>query len=72
MGSFKPLKLGKTKPLLLGNFRPLLTRAGVPPKKEEIEKAVREGRVAFGMAIDHVEQAVPMLVEAIKRYRSSQ
>ena len=49
-----------------------VSRAGVPPKKEEIEKAVREGRVAFGMAIDHVEQAVPMLVEAIKRYRSEQ
>ncbi|PZN08428.1 MAG: DUF2620 domain-containing protein, partial [Bacillota bacterium] len=49
-----------------------VSRAGVPPKKEEVEKAVREGRVAFGMAIDHVEQAVPMLVEAIKRYRSSQ
>lgn len=49
-----------------------ISRAGVPPRKEQVEKAVQEGRVAFGMAVDHVDRAVPMLLEAIKKHRASQ
>ncbi|MGV8026456.1 MAG: DUF2620 family protein [Anaerolineaceae bacterium] len=38
---------------------------GRPPRKEEIEKAVRDGKKAFGFTCDHVQLAVPMIVEAI-------
>jgi hypothetical protein len=38
---------------------------GKPPRKEEIEKAVRDGKKAFGFTCDHVQLTVPMIVEAI-------
>jgi hypothetical protein len=38
---------------------------GRPPRKEEIEKAVRDGKKAFGFTCDHVQAAVPLIVEAI-------
>lgn len=38
---------------------------GKPPRKEEIEKAVRDGKKAFGFTCDHVQLAVPMIVKAI-------
>ena len=43
-----------------------VSRAGRPPKLEEINEAVRQGKVAFGMTIDHVDLAVPMLLTALK------
>lgn len=38
---------------------------GRPPRKEEVEKAVREGKKAFGFTCDHVQLAVPLIVKAI-------
>lgn len=38
---------------------------GKPPKAEEVQKAVTQGKKAFGFTSDHVNIAVPMIVEAI-------
>lgn len=38
---------------------------GKPPKEEDVRKAVKEGKVAFGFTNDHIEKAVPMIVNAI-------
>ena len=38
---------------------------GKPPAPDAIESAVREGKVAYGAAFDHIEQVVPRLVRAI-------
>jgi Protein of unknown function DUF2620 len=39
--------------------------AGKPPKEEEIHKAVQGGKKAFGFTSDHMDRAVPMIVNAI-------
>lgn len=38
---------------------------GRPPKAEEVEAAVKGGAKAFGFTADHIEQAVPMILEAL-------
>ncbi|MBS4536717.1 DUF2620 domain-containing protein [Clostridium sp. D2Q-14] len=38
---------------------------GKPPKKEDVIKAVNEGKIAFGFTGDHHEEAVKMIVEEI-------
>ncbi|WDV44390.1 DUF2620 domain-containing protein [Clostridiaceae bacterium M8S5] len=51
----------------------LLTRAkcetvsmpGKAPKKENVVKAIEQGKIAFGFTGDHYELAVPMLMEEI-------
>lgn len=46
-----------------------ISRAGRPPKREEIEQAVRQGKIAFGMSVDHIDLAVPMLLDALRTAR---
>lgn len=41
---------------------------GRMPDKEKIEQAVQQGKVAFGFTGDHADTAVPMIIEAIKKY----
>lgn len=38
---------------------------GRPPKEEEVIKAVEQGKVAFGFTNDHIDRAVPMILNAI-------
>lgn len=38
---------------------------GRPPKEEDVVKAVKEGKVAFGFTNDHIDKAVPMILKAI-------
>lgn len=38
---------------------------GKPPQSENVRKAVKEGKIAFGFTNDHIEKAVPMIVNAI-------
>ena len=35
-------------------------------KDEHIAKMVAEGKVAFGLSVEHVEHAIPMLVNHLK------
>jgi hypothetical protein len=39
-----------------------IARPGVRAKEEQIEKWVAEGRVAFGLSVEHVEHAIPLLI----------
>lgn len=39
---------------------------GKRPVEENVIKAVNEGKVAFGFTADHKEQAVPMILSALK------
>ena len=38
---------------------------GKPPREEEVEKAIRDGKKALGFTCDHVQLAVPLIVQAI-------
>jgi hypothetical protein len=43
----------------------VISASGRPPQKEEVEKAVKEGKLAFGFANDHIDRAVSYILEAI-------
>lgn len=38
---------------------------GKPPKEQDVLKALKNGKVAFGFTNDHIEKAVPMIMNAI-------
>ncbi|WP_085505747.1 DUF2620 family protein [Thalassobacillus devorans] len=42
-----------------------VAKAGGRPKKDNIEKLIKEGKVAFGMAVESIDTAVPMIVEGL-------
>jgi hypothetical protein len=42
-----------------------VSTAGNAPDAGAIQEAVREGKVAYGFAMDHIERVVPQLVNAI-------
>lgn len=39
--------------------------AGSKPSMENIKKAIEEGKVAFGMAVESIDSAVPMLIKLL-------
>ena len=46
-----------------------VAKAGRRPKAEEIEKLVQGGKIAFGMSVEAIDEAVPMIVKSIlKKY----
>lgn len=38
---------------------------GIPPKKDEIIKAVKAGKVAFGFTGDHMEESITLIMDEI-------
>ena len=42
-----------------------ISMPGKPPQEADVKKAVTEGKVAFGFTNDHIEKAVPYIVNAI-------
>lgn len=42
------------------------TGAGAALKDEHIAKMIAEGKVAFGLSVEHVEHAIPMLINHLK------
>lgn len=44
-----------------------ISMPGKMPKKEDIAKKLQEGKVAFGFVSNHVDIAVPMLLEEIAK-----
>lgn len=51
---------------LLGSKNCLtVSTAGTPPKAGAVEDGVDKGIVAFGLAVDHIEEVIPRLVKAI-------
>ena len=55
--------------LLGSNKCTTVSMLGKPPAPGVIEQAVKDGKVAYGMASDHIEQVVPRLVKAIVAQR---
>ena len=52
---------------LLGTDRCLqVSSPSRPPQEEQIRGAVREGKKAYGIALSHVNVAVPMIMAAFK------
>lgn len=47
-----------------------VAKAGGRPNKENIEKLVQEGKVAFGMSVESIETAVPMIIESILKHKT--
>lgn len=46
-----------------------VARAGGRPNKENIEKLVKDGKIAFGMAVESIDTGVPMIIDAILKHR---
>ncbi|WP_067929466.1 DUF2620 domain-containing protein [Alicyclobacillus shizuokensis] len=42
-----------------------VAKAGGRPKAEEIEKLVQQNKIAFGMAVESIEEAAPILVKSL-------
>ncbi|TFZ49122.1 DUF2620 domain-containing protein [Serratia proteamaculans] len=39
-----------------------IAKPGIQAKEEQIVKWISEGKVAFGLSVEHVEHAVPLLI----------
>ncbi|TCL60120.1 uncharacterized protein DUF2620 [Kineothrix alysoides] len=44
-----------------------VAKNGQTAKKEDIEKFIAEGKVAFGMAHNTIENTIPILIDALKQ-----
>ncbi|PLR79258.1 DUF2620 domain-containing protein [Bacillus sp. V3-13] len=42
-----------------------VAKAGGKPNAEAIDKLVNEGKVAFGMAVESIEEAVPLIIKSL-------
>lgn len=42
-----------------------IAMAGIAPKKEKVQQVVDKGVVAFGFTNDQIDNAIPMLIEAL-------
>lgn len=47
-----------------------VAKAGGRPNKEHIDQLVRENKVAFGMSVETIEMAVPMIIESILKHKA--
>ena len=43
-----------------------IAKPGIKAKEEHIAKMIAEGKVAFGLSVEHVEHAIPMLINHLK------
>jgi len=43
-----------------------IAKPGIQAKVEHIAKLIAEGKVAFGLSIEHVEHAVPLLINQLR------
>lgn len=43
-----------------------IAKPGVQAKKEQIGKWITEGKVAFGLSVEHVEHAIPLLLAELR------
>lgn len=43
---------------------------GGKPNKAEIEKFVKDGKICFGMAVDHLEITVPVLMQVLVEHEN--
>lgn len=43
-----------------------IAKPGIKAKEEQVAKMVAEGKIAFGLSVEHIEHAIPMLVAQLK------
>ncbi|AKF37202.1 DUF2620 domain-containing protein [Yersinia enterocolitica] len=43
-----------------------IAKPGIKAKPEQIEKFVTEGKVAFGLSVEHIEHAIPLLITQLR------
>jgi hypothetical protein len=43
-----------------------IARPGIKAREEQIAAMVAEGKVAFGLSVEHIEHAIPLLVAQLK------
>lgn len=46
-----------------------VNRLGATPNREEMDKYVKEGKLCFGMTVQSIPQAVPILLDVLKENR---
>ena len=44
-----------------------IAKPGMGAKVHEVEKFVKEGKIAFGMSIENIEQAIPILLKELTK-----
>lgn len=42
-----------------------IAKPAIQAKQDEIEQFLNEGKVAFGLSVEHIEHAVPMLINTL-------
>ena len=42
-----------------------IAKPSIRAKQEEVQRYIDEGRVAFGLSVEHIEHAVPMLITSL-------
>lgn len=43
-----------------------IAKPGIKANEEQIAKMVADGKVAFGLSVEHIEHAIPMLINHLK------
>lgn len=44
-----------------------IAKPAIKAKQDEVDAFIEQGRVAFGLSVEHIEHAVPMLVTSLAR-----
>ena len=44
-----------------------IAKPAIQAKQDEVTRFIEEGRVAFGLSVEHVEHAIPMLIQSLLR-----
>lgn len=42
-----------------------IAKPAIKAKEDEVEKFIGEGKVAFGLSVEHVEHAIPLLISRL-------
>lgn len=43
-----------------------IAKPGIKAKEEQVAKMVADGKIAFGLSVEHIEHAIPMLIAHLK------
>ncbi|AJI95873.1 DUF2620 domain-containing protein [Yersinia ruckeri] len=43
-----------------------IAKPGIKAKPDQIERFISEGKVAFGLSVEHIEHAIPLLITQLR------
>lgn len=43
-----------------------IAKPGIKAKEDQVAKMVADGKIAFGLSVEHIEHAIPMLIAHLK------